>query len=219
MRRTFEFCIALSTVVLAGCADSSGLSGPSNMGAPPRPSLSISDAAHNGGTSGFYFLPPLVAEPKDTGVLDPNRSVIVTVCPLGNPAADRCVGKPVTVSGSKVDVNGNHYQYNWQTNETAFPADLYYRVSVVDNVTGGIYGHVDVFLGSSGKGFHSIDQTEFTPLQDGRTVPVKFRIDSGAPTPPAPGGAPGTGGTPSDTTGTPSSPPPGGGGLPGGSAS
>lgn len=216
MRRTFDLCIALSTVLLAGCADSSGLSGPSNMGPPPRPSLSISDAAHSNGTAGFYFLPPLVAEPKDAGVFDPARSVVVTVCPLGNPAADTCVGKSVTVSGPMVGVNGNHYQYNWQTDETAFPSNLYYRVSVVDNTTGGVYGHVDVFLGSSGKGFHSIDQTEFTPLLDGRTVPVKFRINSGAHVPTPPGSTPGTGGTPGDTTGTPSTPP---GGIPGGSAS
>lgn len=213
MRRTFELCIALSAMAVAGCADSSGLSGPANMGAPPRPSLSISDAAHNGGTSGFYFLPPLVAEPKNTGVFDPSRSVVVTVCPLGNPAADTCAGKSVTVSGAKVQVDGNHYQYNWQTDESAFPANLYYRISVVDNTTGGVYGHVDVFLGSSGKGFHSIDQAEFTPLLDGRTVPVKFRIDSGAQTPPQSGGTPGTGGTPHDTTGTPSNPRPGGGGT------
>ncbi len=210
MRRTLDLCITLSAVLLAGCGDSARLSGPSNiMGPPPPPSASISDAAHNGGTAGFYFLPPLVAQPKDTGVLDPSRSVVVTVCPLGNPAAATCTGKAVTVSGVKVDVNGNHYQYNWRTDETAFPANVYYRVSVVENTTGGVYGYVDVFLGSSGQGFHSIDQSQFTPLLDGRTVPVKFRIDSGTRTP-VPVGIPG------DTTGTPSTPP---GGLPGGTPS
>lgn len=195
MRRTFDLRIALSTFVLAGslagCADSSGLAGPANMGAPPRPSASILDAAH-GGTAGFYFLPPLVAQPTDTGVFDATRAVAVTVCPLGSQPAETCMGTSVTVSGPAVVVDGNHYQYNWQTDDTtSFPANLYYRVSVVDSATGGAYGHVDVFLGSSGSGFHSIDQTEFTPLLDGRTVPVKFRIDSGAQVP-APSGTPQT---------------------------
>lgn len=204
MRRTFDFCITLSAVLLAGCGDSARFSGPGNtMGPPPPPSSSISDAVHSGGTAGFYFLPPLVAEPTDTGALDPNRSVVVNVCSLGNPAAATCSAKPVTVSDPKVGVDGNHYQYNWRTDDTAFPANRYYRVSIVDNTTGGVYGYVDVFLGSSGQGFHSIDQSQFTPLLDGRTIPVKFRIDSGTRTP-VPTGGTATGGTPGDTTGTPS---------------
>ncbi len=186
MRRTLYQITALAAVALAACTDSSGLSGPAGMkNSPPPPSRSISDAAHNGGTVGFYFLAPLVAEPQDTGAFDPNRAVRVTVCLLGAQPAESCTGAPIVVSAPTVDVNGNHYQYNWQTDAAGFPADQYYRVSVVDNATKAAYGHVDVFLGSTGKGFHSINQSEFTPLLDGRTVPIKFRIDVGAKAPTA----------------------------------
>lgn len=203
MRRTLYQISALSAFALAACADGSRLSGPADMmNAPPAPSRSISDAAHNGGTAGFYFLPPLVAQPGDTGVFDPNRAVSVTVCPLGAQPAESCTGAAVTVSAPTVDVNGNHYQSNWQTDAAVFPADWYYRVSVVDNATHGVYGHVDVFLGSTGKGFHSINQSEFVPLLDGRTVPIKFRIAVGAQAPTSGGGS-------SDV---PPPPPPGGGG-------
>lgn len=210
MRRTLHQITALSAIALSACSDTSRLAGPGDLTSAPRPSASISDAAHQG-ISGFYFLPPLVAEPHDTGVFDPNRAVTVTVCPLGNPAADTCVGAAVTVSPPQVDVNGNHYQVNWQTDVAAFPADQYYRISVVDNQTHGTWGHVDVFLGSTGKGFHSIDQTEFTPLLDGRTVPIKFRIDGGAQAPIiAPVVNPPT--NPPPTNPPPSGPPTGGGG-------
>lgn len=182
MRRTLYQITALSAIALSACADSSGLSGPTGMmDSPPPPSRSISDAAHGGGTAGFYFLPPLVAQPVDTGAFDPSRAVSVTVCRLGTQPTESCiVGSEVTISAPTVDVNGSHYQSNWQTDATAFPADQYYRVSVVDGATHAAYGHVDVFLGSTGRGFHSIDQSEFTPLLDGRTVPVMFRIDVGA---------------------------------------
>ncbi len=189
MRRTLHQITALAAIALAACADSSSLSGPAGMmDSPPAPSRSISDAAHNGGTAGFYFLQPLVAQPVDTGVFDPKRAVSVTVCRLGTQPTESCMEPAVPISAPVVDVNGNHYQSNWQTDALGFPADQYYRVSVVDNVTHAAYGHVDVFLGSTGRGFHRIDQSEFTPLLDGRTVPVKFRIDVGAA---APGGGTG----------------------------
>lgn len=170
------------------------LSGPVAASDAPSPRASISDAAHNG-TAGFYFLPPLVAEPHDTAHLDAGRKVTVQVCPLGNPAAGSCIGPAILVSPAAVDVNGNHYQVNWQTDVGTPWTDTYYRISVVDDGTTAEWGHVDVYLGSTGKGFRGINQAEFTPLLDGRTVPVKFRIGVGAQAPAA-GSSPGTGGTP-----------------------
>ncbi len=178
VRRTLSSLFALSTIALAACADSTSPT-EAPMRAPSKPTMSISDAAH-GGNPGFYFLAPLVAQPPKTGTFDATRSVSVTVCPLGVRPAATCTGSAVRVSPVEVDVNGNHYQANWKTDDAAFPSDAYYRVSVIENATGYEFGHVDVFLGSTGRGFHSIDQSEFTPLLDGRTVPVKFRLDAGA---------------------------------------
>jgi hypothetical protein len=185
VRRTLSSLFALSTIFLAACSDSAAPAEPT-MRPPSKPTMSISDAAHDG-NAGFYFLAPLVAQPPKTGTFDATRSVSVTVCPLGVRAAAACTGSPVRVSPVEVDVNGNHYHANWKTDDVVFPSDAYYRVSVIDNATGYEFGHVDVFLGSTGRGFHTIDQDQFTPLLDGRTVPVKFRLDAGArPTMPPP---------------------------------
>lgn len=186
MRRTFSAVSAAAIfIAVAACADPTPLAAPA-----PQLRAQILDGAH-GGVAGFYFLPPLVAQPNDSGTFDPSRAVHVTVCPLGNPAASTCVGPAVTVSPVEVDVNGHQYMVNWQTDDTAFPSDSYYRVAVIDNASGAEWGHVDVFLGATGQGFHRIDQSEFTPLLDGRTVPVKFRLDTNAPAVPPSGGGSG----------------------------
>ena len=193
MRRTLQMMtVGVSLAAVSACADSSRLAGPERSVSAAGPSASIQDAAH-GGIAGFYFLAPLVSQPSDSGTLDTTQSnnLRVDVCPLAaDPSVQTCQGPAVTVSATSpvfIDVNGNHYQVNWQTDATAFPANMYYRVSVMDIATGAAWGHVDVYLGSTGQGFHSINTTDFTPLLDGRTVPIKFRIDNGA-IPPTTGG-------------------------------
>lgn len=198
MRSTCKMmAVGFTLAALSACADSSRLAGPNGppSAAGVNASASILDAAH-GGSSGFYFLEPLVAQPSDTGTLDTTQSsnLRVDVCPLAaDPAVQTCQGPAVTVSATSpvfIDVNGNHYQVNWQIDPTQFPPDMYYRVSVIDVANGGAWGHVDVYLGATGQGFHSIDKVDFTPLLDGRTVPIKFRIDNGATPPQAGGGVP-----------------------------
>lgn len=93
-------------------------------------------------------------------------------------------------------MNGNHYQVNWQPDSIDFPPGNYYRIRVIDNHTGVEWGHADVYLGNTGKEFRGIDATEFVPLLDGRTIPIKFRIDQGATIPPSSGGTGGGGGVP-----------------------
>lgn len=177
-----------AAAALAGCADTAPVA--PSVRPPGAPRAEILDAAHNGGTPGFYFLPPLVAQPNDdVATFDPTRSVRVSVCPLGNPAASACIAPAVDISPVQVDVNGSHYMVNWQTDAAAYPADSYYRLSVTDAADPGrVWGRIDVYLGASGQGFRGIDRTEFTPLLDGRTVPVMFRIHQGAEPPYAGGG-------------------------------
>ncbi len=202
MRRTLQVMMIGTLFTAAGaCADSNRSVSPDRSAAAAQPSASIQDAAH-GGIAGFYFLEPLVAQPSDAGTLDKTQSgnLRVDVCPLGtDPSVQTCQGAAIAVSATSpvfIDVNGNHYQVNWQTDVTAFPPNAYYRLSVIDVATGGTWGHVDVYLGSTGQGFHSINSADFTPLLDGRTVPIKFRIDNGA-VPPTSAGGTGTGPTPS----------------------
>ncbi|MDQ6737581.1 MAG: hypothetical protein M3Z30_07765 [Gemmatimonadota bacterium] len=194
MRRTlWMMLMGAAATVSAACADSGRLAGPVQFAGALGASASIQDAAH-GGIAGFYFLEPLVSQPSDPGTLDTTQSsnLRVEVCRLGaDPSIQTCQAPAIVISATSpvfIDLNGNHYQVNWQTDTTFFPANMYYRVSVVDIAAGGAWGHVDVFLGSSGKGFHSINTTDFTPLLDGRTVPIKFRVDNGAVPPTAGGG-------------------------------
>jgi len=195
MRRTLQMTVVGCMLAAAGCADSSRLAGPEQSPNAPSPSASIQDAAH-GGPAGFYFLAPLVSQPSDTASLDTTQSskLRVEVCPLAvDPSVQTCQGPAVVVSQTSpvfINLNGNHYQVNWQTDATAFPANMYYRVSVIDAASNAEWGHVDVYLGSTGQGFHSINTAEFTPLLDGRTVPIKFRIDNGAVPPTDGGGVP-----------------------------
>src|SRR5262245_40727240 len=60
---------------------------------PPASVPGISDGAHAGNT-GFYFLPPLVANPTYTGVFDAGLSPEVQICRLG---ATGCDGAPIAV--------------------------------------------------------------------------------------------------------------------------
>jgi hypothetical protein len=195
MRRTLQITAVGFLLAAGGCADSSHLAGPEQSSIAPLPSASIQDAAH-GGLAGFYFLAPLVSQPSDTATLDTTQSsnLRIEVCPLAvDPSVQTCQGTAVVVSETSpvfINLNGNHYQVNWQTDATAFPANMYYRVSVIDVATNSEWGHVDVYLGSTGQGFHSINSAEFTPLLDGRTVPIKFRIDNGAIPPTDGGGVP-----------------------------
>ena len=66
----------LALTVLAACADRETTIG-------VRASAVISDEAHNGGTAGFWFLPPLARPPSVSGVFDPGLSVVVSVNRLG----------------------------------------------------------------------------------------------------------------------------------------
>lgn len=67
--RVFNLLWFLPILFVLGCKDATS---PLEIQAP-LPQLSMSDAAHNG-TSHFYFLPPLVPQPRFAGVFDPARS-------------------------------------------------------------------------------------------------------------------------------------------------
>jgi hypothetical protein len=133
--------------------------------------------------AGFYFLPPLVEQPRPSGVFDPSRSSVVYVCPLGgslsSPPAAVCTAAGIRTSDPAVDVNGQHYHSNWQIDRNLFPPGSYYRICVLDQSLAE-WGHADVYLGGTGAEFKHIDRSEFVPLLDGRTLPIKYRIETGA---------------------------------------
>jgi hypothetical protein len=182
--RLARFLLA-APLALAACGDDNIVAPSGHAG---RPSAAISDAAHDG-TRGFYFLAPIVEQPRSSefGAFDGSRTVKVSVCTLSAPgtsaAACRDVPRVLDPAVVGVDVHGHHYHTNWRTE--SFPSGEYYRVIVQEG--GAIWGYADVLIGATGRDFRGINRGEFAPLLDGRTLPIKFRIEQGA--------QPGTGGT------------------------
>src|SRR2546421_12070403 len=70
---------AAVSLLLVGCAERANA--PTAV-RPAAPSFEIRDGAHNNGNPHFYFLPPIVANPRATGSFDPTQAPSVTVCQL-----------------------------------------------------------------------------------------------------------------------------------------
>ncbi len=148
------------------------------------PSPTISDAAHDV-RDHFYFLPPLVADPEPTGEFDPSflPYLAVVVCEWDG---TECVEPPIadfsseTGPGSetlRIDEDDEHYIVNWHTKDSNLDPDKMYRIRVLAGEVE--LGFADVDVVSKGSQLKSVDTGEFIALKDGRTLPIKFRIQEG----------------------------------------
>jgi alpha-tubulin suppressor-like RCC1 family protein len=79
----------------------------------------------------------------------------------------------------RLHVDEENYQVNWHTNEFALSTTALYRVSVRAGVNNTLLGYADVQPVSNGSGLKKIDSDEYIGLVDGRTLPIKFRIEAG----------------------------------------
>jgi len=182
MRR--RLWMVAAAVGLAACVDGGGTSGPS---------FAISDASHGllaTRNRFFYWLPPLVSNPNPTGTANQFASPEITICQL-NSAGTECEssgGQPIVVAqfsktagtgGEVIRVNSDrHYQVNWRTDLSDLNPDNVYRIILT--VDGSEYGFADVEVGRNGSELKNVDQDQFVSLVDGRTLPIKFRIEAGA---------------------------------------
>jgi len=152
-----------------------------------RISADISDGAHQAdclnaigtcvpGNAHFFFLPPMVKAPTTTGTFNPSLAPSVTICQL---AGNDCLPNTSFSPGAaQVDVAGNQYKVNWNTDPATVTAGTIYRIIVA---TSGVeLGFADVMPVSNGSQLKNIDTGEFIGLVDGRTLPIKFRIEQGA---------------------------------------
>ena len=155
--------------------------------APPigGPSFAVSDGAHDGNPD-FFFLPPLFKSPNSDPDFEPTAfnarlRPAVEICELGAPAADNtreCVRLIKRFAPGTVNVTDQQYQVNWNTTESALDVTKFYRIQVLVGTT--VLGFTDVDPVSSGKDLKSVATGEYIGLVDGRTLPIKFRIESGA---------------------------------------
>lgn len=164
--------------------------------APDRPSTVISDGAHSGGNAHFYFLPPLVPNPAHTGMFDGSLSPIVEICAIGNDGCEGLIATYSTTTGPgsetvRLDATEEHYIVNWHTDQFAVESGRTYRLRILILKT--LIGYADVALLENGSEARNLDTGEIVGLVDGRTLPIKFRIEEGAVyvvQPPQPGEAP-----------------------------
>lgn len=143
----------------------------------------ISDATHAGGTPGFYWLSPMVPAPSPTGVFEPAATPTVRIDRL---AADGSVAANVATftgtsgpGGETVRVADGKFQVNWHSGDFDLDPAATYRIRVL--VPGGReLGFADVDVVSSGAQLRNVSTREYIPLLDGRTLPIKFRIEHAA---------------------------------------
>lgn len=191
MRRTLMAVgvIGLATLVIVACRDKL-LSPPADV---PTPMTQIMDASHGGHNQDFFFLPPLVPDPSkhpafDADGFDATQAPVVEVCLVGGGtcAAEQPPGFPLTytmTSGPasetiRLNATEQHYIVNWHTDQSTLDPSLTYRIRVL--VAGAELGYADVDVVSSGRALKNVDTDEYVPLLDGRTLPIKFRIEVGA---------------------------------------
>jgi hypothetical protein len=190
MRQLTRCVVAVTVIVLAGCTADSPI-----QPRLPTPNALISDGAHSNGNKDFFFLPPLVSNPAgsqffDAGKFNAALAPFVEVCalaqsPLENPAvecrdADQN-GRPDLVFGPaplSLDASNQQYHVNWDTKGSGLDAALFYRITVRGSAQGTALGFLDVdpVLG----GVKNAKTGDVFVFQDGRTLPIKVRIEQGA---------------------------------------
>jgi alpha-tubulin suppressor-like RCC1 family protein len=160
--------------------------------APTQPDLppvaeAISDAAHDG-NSHFYFLTPMVPAPNAEGVFDGTVEPTVEICIWNGTECSAGLDYYTRQSGPgsetiRVDQDAEQYVVNWHTEDILVNAPLdeaggeSYRIRVL--VGPMLLGYADVEVVAGGNELKNVSTGEYIPLVDGRTLPIKFRIEEG----------------------------------------
>ena len=174
-----------SVAVFTGCVDRPPTQPPTASG----PAALIMDGAHNGGNTNFFFLPPLVANPVNDPNFNPNTfnpalTPTAEVCTLtGDPSAGSvsCDGSGLVFGPTVAALDGTNQQYavNWDTRSpTLLDASKFYRITVRGAPGGTPLGLLDVDPVTGG--MKNVRTGEVFAFQDGRTLPIKVRIQQGA---------------------------------------
>jgi len=144
-----------------------------------RPVKSLIDGAH-GGNAHFFFLPPMVSQPKSAGTFDAALSPSVTICALAQGTCGTTVATFTTTTGPgdqvRADAVAQHYLVNWNTRYFTLDLSKIYRITV--RVLSTELGHADVALVSGSARNTATGET--ITLVDGRTLPIRFSIEKGA---------------------------------------
>ena len=152
-----------SSLAIGACSPESSMS-PSHA----RPAFTIQDGAHSGNLH-FFFLPPMVPAPKFSGTFDGTRSPVIRITEDGSLLVEL---------GATVPPGSQQYQAEWHTDRFNLDPAKTYRISVL--FRGEVLGFADVDVVATGGQLKNVNTGEYIPLLDGRTLPIKFRIENGA---------------------------------------
>jgi surface protein len=138
----------------------------------------ISDGATSG-IEGFFFLPPMAKSSSFHGTFDPALSPVVEICET--PACTSFHARFSMTDGTgsetvRLNEDAEYYTVNWHTDRTGATAGETYRVRV--RIGNALLGYADAQIASSGKEARNLDTNEAIALVDGRTLPIKFRIET-----------------------------------------
>ena len=210
MRRRVLLCLTLIFVMSACNGDRIA----TPIGSPSSNTKLIVDGTDTDGNRDFFFLPPMVKQPAtgspwDVGAFNPNLRPTVVICDFGPASAAPLRGASCTAPiryAAEVSVIDEHYKVNWKVpvSDTKF-----FRIIVkVGEIE---LGFADVESDASGSSLKKVNTADVVQLGDGRTLPIKFRIERyalcefpGDPTKPCTSTAVNlaTGGTATDAAGT-----------------
>jgi CARDB len=173
MKRAVIPCLALA--VALGCREQQPVTAPKQPGI----SAAILDGAHEGGNPHFFFLPPMVPRPPFSGTFNPNLGPTVQICALtvigGATACDP--SNVIDLGPMQQDASNQQYQVNWNTGTTNVSTTRTYRVQVF--AANQRLGFADVQPVTNGSLKNKVTGDTIA-LVDGRTLPIKVRIESGA---------------------------------------
>ena len=164
-------------VALSACTDRTYSTAPNVT----LPRFAIADAPRDY-KAGFYWLPPMVKQPNATGTFDASLSPTVEICELIDDSCGEVIAIYTTASGpggELVRIQDQQYHVNWHTDAFDLNDASVYRISVRAGVDGVLLGYADVQPAANGSALKNLDNDEFMGLVDGRTLPIKFRIETG----------------------------------------
>lgn len=174
MRRRVLLCLTL--ISLSAC-NGDKIGQPISSPISP-PSRSISDGTFALGNPDFFFLPPMVKNPSSNpnwtaGGFNGTLHPIVHVCEMsGTTEQTATLTSTCSDLATSVSLADEQYSVNWKVPSSA---TVFYRLSVVAGTK--VLGWADVETASNASQLKNVTTGEYVPLVDGRTLPVKFRIE------------------------------------------
>lgn len=166
----------VALLAAVGCGDQAATPPNGRQLAPTNQAArTILDGAH-GGNPEVFFLPPMVGNPNGVATFNTTfqpglpASVVITDQTPGNSFTP--IAMPM-----QVDPTNQFYQLNWDTKATPLSLTDTYRINI--EVGSKIIAFADVVLGSNGSTLKNVDSQSYIGLVDGRTLPIKVRINQG----------------------------------------